>query len=103
VHARLMPTVSQLALRDDRRRCLAFADLCTASHAEKCENNCRTERELFHFFPHVVTLKNKDRRGIQGPLVQKRHTSQMNRCLRTSARIPPSRNFLYGVEMTAFG
>jgi hypothetical protein len=35
--------------------------------------------------------------------VQKRHTSQMNRCLRTSARIPPSRNFLYGVEMTAIG
>lgn len=79
--------LSELALSDDRRRRLAFANLCTASHAEKCENNRRSERELFHFCPLAETLENKDRRGIQGPLVQKSHTSQMNRCCCTSAPV----------------
>jgi hypothetical protein len=79
-----MPAVSQLALRNDWRRRLAFANLRTTSHAEQRENNSRSKRDLFHFYPLLETSKKKDRGGFPGSLVQKRHTSQMNRCFRTS-------------------
>src|SRR5215469_1603101 len=95
-----MTAVSQLALRDDRRRRLAFADLSTTSDAEQRENNCRSERELLHFCPLSETSKSQDRRGFWGPLVQKRHTSQRNRCFRTIRPDVAPRYFLYGVEMT---
>lgn len=90
-----------LAFGDDRRRGLALTDLGAASDAEKRENNGSTERELFHICPLPETSKMQDRRGFQGPLVQKRHTSQLNRCCRTSVPGGTRRRLLYGVQTTA--
>ena len=56
---------------------------------------------FFIFAPHDETTEAQDRRGSQGPLVQKRHTSHLNRCVYTFESICLPGICLYGGVMMA--
>jgi hypothetical protein len=68
--------IAGLAFGYDGRRSLALAGVCATGNAEKCENDCRSDYDLFHGCPILLLKKIQDKGDIQSSLVQKRHTFQ---------------------------